>query len=192
MDIESILAGKGREVRTIMPDATIAEAVDRMRKEWIGAVVVSEDGARIAGIISDRGIMNAIADHGVEVINERVHRVMTKEVFTCVPRDRVSAIMAAMTIRRIRHIPVVEKNGRLCGIVSIGDVVKHNWTRSSAKRMQCGNTSAALGDGAFDVRRTGASGELLRKHFRPPETPRISAARPSRQRSPDSNIRATL
>ena len=125
MDIESILAGKGREVRTIMPDATVAEAVDRMRKEWIGALVVSEDGARIAGIISDRGIMNAIADHGVDVVNERVHSVMTKEVFTCVPQDRVSAIMAAMTIRRIRHIPVVEKNGRLCGIVSIGDVVKH-------------------------------------------------------------------
>jgi CBS domain-containing protein len=125
MDIESILAGKGREVRTIMPDATIAEAVDRMRKEWIGALVVSEDGARIAGIISDRGIMNAIADHGVAVMNERVHSVMTKEVFTCVSRDRVSAIMAAMTIRRIRHIPVVEKNGRLCGIVSIADVVKH-------------------------------------------------------------------
>ena len=126
MDIESILAGKGREVRTIMPDATIAEAVARMREEWIGALVVSEDGARIAGIISDRGIMNAIADHGVDVVNERVHSVMTKEVFTCVPQDRVSAIMAAMTIRRIRHIPVVEKkNGQLCGIVSIGDVVKH-------------------------------------------------------------------
>ena len=125
MDIESILAGKGRDVRTIMPDGTIAEAVDRMRKEWIGALVVSEDGARIAGIISDRGIMNAIADHGVDVMNERVHSVMTKEVFTCVSRDRVSAIMAAMTIRRIRHIPVVEKNGGLCGIVSIGDVVKH-------------------------------------------------------------------
>ena len=69
--------------------------------------------------------MNAIADHGVDVVNERVHSVMTKEVFTCVSRDRVSAIMAAMTIRRIRHIPVVENNGRLCGIVSIGDVVKH-------------------------------------------------------------------
>jgi CBS domain-containing protein len=69
--------------------------------------------------------MNAIADHGVDVVNERVHSVMTKEVFTCVPQDRVSAIMAAMTIRRIRHIPVVEKNGRLCGIVSIADVVKH-------------------------------------------------------------------
>ena len=68
--------------------------------------------------------MNAIADHGVDVMNERFHSVMT-EVFTCVSRDRVSAIMAAMTIRRIRHLPVVEKNGRLCGIVSIGDVVKH-------------------------------------------------------------------
>ena len=111
MDIESILAGKGREVRTIMPDATVAEAVDRMRKEGIGALVITEDGARIAGIISDRGIMNAIADHGVDVVNEPVHSVMTKGRLTCVLQDRVSAIMAAMTIRRIRHIPVVEKNG---------------------------------------------------------------------------------
>jgi CBS domain-containing protein len=125
MDIESILAGKGREVRTIRPEATIAEAVRRMRDEAIGALVVSDDGTQIRGIISDRGIMHAIADHGVAVMNERIGSVMTKEVFTCLSDDRVSAIMAAMTERRIRHIPVVDRHGRLCGIVSIGDVVKH-------------------------------------------------------------------
>ena len=110
MDIELIRAGKGREVRTIMPDATVAEAVDRVRaKNGSEPLSSPRTGARIAGIISYRGIMNAIADHGVDVVNERVHSVMTKEVFTCVPQDRVSAIMAAMTSRRIRHIPVVEK-----------------------------------------------------------------------------------
>ena len=124
MIIESILAGKGRDVRVIRPEATVAEAIQRMRSERIGALIVSEDGSRIAGIVSDRGILWAIADHGVAVMQERVDRIMTKEVFTCAVQDRVSAIMVAMTNHRIRHIPVVEEDGRLCGIVSIGDVVK--------------------------------------------------------------------
>ena len=96
-----------------------------MRHDRIGAVVVSEDQTTIAGIISDRGIMDAIADRGVEVLGELVGSVMTRKVFTCSRHDRVSAIMALMTNRRVRHIPVVENDGRLCGIVSIGDVVKH-------------------------------------------------------------------
>jgi CBS domain-containing protein len=124
MNIESILAGKGREVRTIDPAAAVEEAVHRMREERVGALVVSEDGQTIAGIVSDRGIMNELADRGVEVLRRQVRDVMTKEVFTCSRGDSVGAIMAAMTERRIRHIPVVEEDGRLCGIVSIGDVVK--------------------------------------------------------------------
>ena len=125
MIIASILKSKGSEVRTIAPDATVVETLHRMRRERIGAVVVSEDQTRIAGIISDRGIMDAIADRGVEVLGERVDSVMTRKVYTCSRDDRVSAIMALMTNRRIRHVPVVEHDGRLCGIVSIGDVVKH-------------------------------------------------------------------
>jgi CBS domain-containing protein len=125
MDIESILAGKGRMVRTVRPDVTVAEAARRMRNEAVGALVVSDDGMRIRGIISERGIMHAIADRGVAVMNERVDSVMTREVFTCTPADPVSALMAMMTDRRIRHIPVVDDDGRLCGIVSIGDVVKN-------------------------------------------------------------------
>lgn len=124
MNIESILAGKGREVRTIRPDAPIDEAVHRMRHERVGSLVVSEDGTSVAGIISDRGIMNALADQGVEVLQRLVQDVMTREVFTCSRGDSVGAIMAAMTERRIRHIPVVEQDGRLGGLVSIGDVVK--------------------------------------------------------------------
>jgi CBS domain-containing protein len=125
MIIESILKSKGSEVRTIEPDATIAETLHRMRHERIGALVMSEDKTSIAGIISDRGIMDAIVDRGVEVLRERVGSVMTSDVFTCSRHDRVSAVMALMTNRRIRHVPVVEHDGRLCGIVSIGDVVKH-------------------------------------------------------------------
>ena len=125
MIIESILKSKGSEVQTIAPDATVAETLHRMRHERIGALVVSEDKTSIAGIISDRGIMDAIVDRGVEVLSERVGSVMTREVFTCSRHDRVSAVMALMTNRRIRHVPVVEHDGRLCGIISIGDVVKH-------------------------------------------------------------------
>ena len=125
MIIESILMSKGSEVQTIEPDATVAETLHRMRHERIGALVVSEDKTSIAGIISDRGIMDAIVDRGVEVLSERVGSVMTREVFTCSRHDRVSAVMALMTNRRIRHVPVVEHDGRLCGIISIGDVVKH-------------------------------------------------------------------
>jgi CBS domain-containing protein len=125
MIIESILQSKGREVRTIEPDAAVAETLRRMRQERIGALVVSDDQTSIAGIISERGIMDALADRGVAVLGERVASVMTKDVFTCSRQDRVSAVMALMTNRRIRHVPVVEHDGRLCGIVSIGDVVKH-------------------------------------------------------------------
>jgi CBS domain-containing protein len=125
MIIESILMSKCSEVRTIEPDATVAETLHRMRHERIGALVVSEGKTSIAGIISDRGIMDAIVDRGVEVLSERVGSVMTRDVFTCSRHDRVSAVMALMTNRRIRHVPVVEHDGRLCGIVSIGDVVKH-------------------------------------------------------------------
>jgi CBS domain-containing protein len=125
MNVESILAGKGRQVRTIRPDILIAEAVQRMRTERVGALVVSEDGERIVGIISDRGIIEAIADRGTEVMSNPIASVMTPEVFTCSARDEVSVIMATMTNRRIRHIPVVTEDELICGIISIGDVVKH-------------------------------------------------------------------
>ena len=124
MNVEHILARKGREVKTIRPDVSVAEALRRLRAEGIGSLVVSENGTNLAGILSDRDILNAIADHGIDVLGESVRSVMTEKVFTCSREDRVSALMALMTNRRIRHIPVVEKDGRLCGMVSIGDVVK--------------------------------------------------------------------
>ena len=124
MNIEHILARKGREVRTIEPGASLEDALQRLRKERIGALVVSENGINLLGILSDRDILYAIADHGTDVLGESVGGAMTAKVFTCSREDRVSAIMALMTDRRIRHIPVVEKDGRLCGMVSIGDVVK--------------------------------------------------------------------
>ena len=125
MDVESILADKGREVSTVRPEVAVGEAMRRMCAERVGALVVSRDGERIAGIVSDRGIMYAIAERGVGVLDEPVERIMTERVFTCSPADRVGTIMALMTDKRIRHVPVVGPDGRLCGIISIGDVVKH-------------------------------------------------------------------
>jgi CBS domain-containing protein len=125
MHIETILGVKGREVSTIEPGTSVREAMLRMRHERIGALVISSDGSTIEGIISDRGIMHAIADQGTQVLERPIQTIMATQVVTCSPADRVSSIMALMTERRIRHIPVVVEDGRLTGIVSIGDVVKH-------------------------------------------------------------------
>ena len=124
MNVDYILARKGREVSTIAPNASLEDALQRLRAERIGSLVVSENGTDLLGILSDRDILYAIADHGTDVLGESVGSVMTAKVFTCSREDRVSRIMALMTDRRIRHVPVVEKDGRLCGMVSIGDVVK--------------------------------------------------------------------
>jgi CBS domain-containing protein len=125
MDIEAILSVKGRAVSTIRPEVTVGEAMRRMRQERIGALVISEDDRRILGIISDRGILHAITERGVGVLEERIDVIMAREVFTCSPRDRVGSIMRLMTDRRIRHVPVIDAGGELYGLISIGDVVKH-------------------------------------------------------------------
>ena len=124
MNVEYILARKGREVRTVRPDVSLGDALQRLRAERIGALVVSGTGTDLLGILSDRDILDAIADHGTDVLGESVGSVMTAKVFTCSRSDRVSAIMALMTTRRIRHVPVVEEDGQLCGMISIGDMVK--------------------------------------------------------------------
>ena len=124
MNVETILRTKGRAVATIRPDATIEAAVDTLISRNIGALVVSEDGERVDGIISERDIVHALADRGADLLSRNVAEVMTRRVITCDPSDTVEKLMAEMTNRRIRHFPVVQ-DGRLCGIVSIGDVVKN-------------------------------------------------------------------
>ena len=125
MKVSEILEQKGRRVVTIRPDATISTAVHRMALERIGALVVSEDGASIAGILSERDVMRGLAQDGGEIMNadRRVADLMTTGVRTCAPDDTVKSVMAEMTRRRFRHMPVVE-GGRLTGLISIGDAVK--------------------------------------------------------------------
>lgn len=126
MQIDLILNTKGREVATIAPERTIAEAMRRMREERVGCLVVTGGGGEIIGIVSDRGLLWTIVDHGVAVLDNPVGNVMSRSVITCAPQEPIAHIMALMTARRIRHIPVVDETGRLSGIVSIGDVVKHH------------------------------------------------------------------
>ena len=123
MNVETILRNKGNWVATIRPDVTIAEAVDMLNRERIGAIVVSEDGEGVDGILSERDIVIALAGDGAELLARPVGEIMTRTVITCDPGDSVGELMAEMTNRRIRHFPVVA-DGRLCGIVSIGDLVK--------------------------------------------------------------------
>ncbi len=124
MNVEAILRSKGRSVATIRPDVTIAAAVHELKTRGIGALLVSDDGKRFAGIISERDIVHALAEHGAALLTMTVDRLMTRKVITCVPEDTVSELMARMTQHRFRHLPVV-KDGVLIGIVSIGDLVKN-------------------------------------------------------------------
>jgi CBS domain-containing protein len=124
MNVETILRNKGDWVATIRPDATIAEAVETLNRERIGALVVSADGNSVDGMLSERDIVTALDDYGEALLSCLVDQIMTRNVITCVPADTVQELMAEMTNRRFRHIPVV-REGRLRGIVSIGDLVKN-------------------------------------------------------------------
>ena len=126
MLIEHILYGKGHEVATIGPDASVGEAVALLREHNVGALVVVDDKSRIVGILSERDVVRALAEETIghtSILERRVSDLMTREVATCGSRASVNDLMRIMTDRRIRHVPVVDDDG-LSGIVSIGDVVK--------------------------------------------------------------------
>jgi CBS domain-containing protein len=123
MNVEAILRNKGDQVATVAPETSVAVAVATMRREGIGALVVSRDGRMVDGIISERDIVHGLAGLGASLLDSKVEALMTRRVFTCSPRDTIADLAAEMTQRRIRHIPVL-RDGALAGIVSIGDVVK--------------------------------------------------------------------
>ncbi|HEX6786795.1 MAG TPA: CBS domain-containing protein [Acidimicrobiales bacterium] len=125
MYVQSILAGKGDDVATIGPDATVREAVALLNERRVGALVVSTDGHRIDGILSERDVVRSLAADASAVLDQSVADLMTRQVTTCAPKDTIEQLMWLMTDKRIRHVPVVDETGDLAGIVSIGDVVKH-------------------------------------------------------------------
>ncbi|MGH9092937.1 MAG: CBS domain-containing protein [Acidimicrobiales bacterium] len=123
MHIVDILAAKGSAVATISRTATVGDAVRELAARSIGALVVSEDGAHIDGIVSERDIVRRLDRSGSELLSSPVASIMSTPVHTCSPDDTPEAVMEIMTHRRVRHVPVVS-DGRLTGLVSIGDVVK--------------------------------------------------------------------
>ncbi len=123
MNVESILKAKGSRVVTITPGETVGRAAALLAAENIGALVVSPDGARVDGILSERDIVHGLAREGAGLLDRTVEQVMTHGIYACAPGDPLDRLMSQMTDRRIRHLPVVV-GGRLEGIVSIGDVVK--------------------------------------------------------------------
>ena len=123
MLIGTILHSKGSAVTTVAPAATVRELLGKLADHNIGAVVVSTDGDTIQGIVSERDVVRRLHDRGAEILDAPVSSIMTTEVRTAGPGDNVDELRRTMTTHRFRHMPVVE-NGRLVGIVSIGDVVK--------------------------------------------------------------------
>jgi CBS domain-containing protein len=124
MNVDAILHEKGRAVETVRPDAKVLLAVHRMRLQNVGALVVSRDGVQVEGVLSERDIVRGLTRYGGDLLEMGVAAVMTRGGPVCAPGDPIVSVMAQMTRTRNRHIPVVE-DGRLCGILSVGDVVKH-------------------------------------------------------------------
>lgn len=124
MTISIILASKGREVVTIAPSASLASAVGLLVEKCIGAVLILGADRRVVGILSERDVVRALAERGAGALEEPVSQTMTRKVSTCNENESVFNSMERMTDERSRHVPVVDQ-GKLVGIVSIGDVVKH-------------------------------------------------------------------
>lgn len=129
MSVLQMLKHKGREVVTARANERVGEAARVLAARNIGAVVVTDASGAVAGILSERDIVRAVAEQGARALERPVSEIMTRDVEVCGPQDSVDDLMERMTHGRYRHMPVVE-NGRLTGIVSIGDVVKQRIAQS--------------------------------------------------------------
>ncbi len=136
MRITDVLRHKGDLVMTIRPDALVRDLLAQLAQLKIGALIVSEGGSSIAGIVSERDVVRRMHTDGAALLDERVSQIMTSDVVTCAPGDSVDDLMALMTERRFRHVPVVDAGGSLVGIVSIGDVVKNRIDELQLERDQ--------------------------------------------------------
>jgi CBS domain-containing protein len=123
MTVRAILDTKGHQVEGIQPGATLSAAVKLLGEKKIGAVLVLNVAGRIEGILSERDIVRVLSERGASVLAEPVSNVMTRKVVSCRQSDTVSGIMEMMTLGKFRHLPVVE-DGKVVGLISIGDVVK--------------------------------------------------------------------
>lgn len=132
MKVSTIITGK--HVETISTNASIVDLVNSLNSNHIGALVVSNDGKKIEGIVSERDVVRAMSEQISQLAEMHVRDIMTVEVHTCTPDSTVSELMTMMTQLRIRHVPVVDATGALISIVSIGDVVKHHVSELDSER----------------------------------------------------------
>ena len=134
MRISDLLRSKGTAVATVEPQTTVTELISGLAEHNVGAmVVVGQEG--IAGIVSERDVVRRLNDQGPALLSRPVSDIMTKLVATCTPEDSVDHLSALMTERRIRHVPVLV-DGKLAGIVSIGDVVKNRMQELEKSQLQ--------------------------------------------------------
>lgn len=124
MKVRTMLAEKGDAVITVPSNAKVAEAIEILKAKRIGALVVSDDGAKVQGILSERDVVRGLVEHGASLLDMPVASFMTASVKTCGLGDDIQDIMSQMTLNRIRHVPVVDGDA-LRGMISIGDVVKN-------------------------------------------------------------------
>lgn len=121
--VSQLLESKGRDVATVSRHQSVVDALELLQQRRIGALVVTGEGGALVGIISERDVVRALATRGAGVLDESVAELMSDDVTTCTPDTAINELMQTMTNHRIRHVPVLE-DGRLSGIISIGDVVK--------------------------------------------------------------------
>jgi CBS domain-containing protein len=133
MTVARILDDKGRDVFTTQPHRTLREVVELLASKGVGAAVVSDAALSVLGILSERDVVRVIARHGAAALDDPVSRHMTPKVITVTRDDTIEHVMQTMTAGRFRHVPVVE-NGRLIGIISIGDVVKRHVNALDSER----------------------------------------------------------
>jgi CBS domain-containing protein len=125
MKVAAILRVRGDDVVTTRPETPLHEALRVMRDRAIGALVVTDGAGAVVGLLSERDVVVGLATHGARAFDLRVSQLMARPAVTCEPDDSLKSVMALMTRQRVRQVPVVEPGGKLAGIVSVGDVVRH-------------------------------------------------------------------
>jgi CBS domain-containing protein len=134
MTVARILAGKGRTVTTVLPHATMREVIDVLANKHIGALVIADDDGAMKGIVSERDVVRTLASNGVEAMDKPVSSFMTKDVKSASEEDGVIDVARRMSAGRFRHMPVLGDDGRLVGIVSVGDAIKYRLEQMEAEQ----------------------------------------------------------
>ncbi len=136
MKISDVLRAKGSGVITVQPDETVSGLLGLLDEHRIGAVVVSTDGTTVEGIVSERDVVRHLHSTGAGILDAPVSQIMTSEVSTGTAADNIADLAATMTEQRVRHVPILDDDGRLVAIVSIGDIVKHRLSELQSERDQ--------------------------------------------------------